>query len=482
MEAAVAPREGVRSAPVGRPPRLLRVASDERLVALVRAGDERAFEAVYDRYSRHILSFCRHMLGSREEAEDALQHTFLSAYRALGDSEQAVALRPWLYAIARNRCLSMLRSRREEDPIVEHAEPSVVGLAHEVEQREDLRALLRDLRDLPDDQRAALVLAEIGDLSHDEIAQVIGVPTKKVKALVFQARESLIASRKARDIPCQEIREELSTLRGGALRRTHLRRHLHECPGCRGFREEVRRQRAGMAMLLPVVPGFGLREATLGGIAGSASATGGAAALIKGGTAAKIAIGVLAVGGAVTGGVVGVKELAKSPPAPAAKQQAASPAKRHPAPAVAAASGHPAPATSAARTTTTAAAAAPKKRHKHHHKHKPKVVAATPAPAPAAVAPPVAAPPKKQDKVNGHDNGRHIGAGNGKKFGHSKHGGTSIPKAPKAPKPIKAHKAPKPKEPHVAPSGGSAAPPASSNGNGKGNANGHGKNADGSDG
>ena len=127
MEAAVAERRRAPTPSVGRPPRLLKLASDERLVALVRHGDERAFEAIYDRHNRGILAFCRHMLGSREEAEDAVQHTFLSAYRVLRDSEQDVALRPWLYAIARNRCLSMLRARREDDPLADAAEPSVAS-------------------------------------------------------------------------------------------------------------------------------------------------------------------------------------------------------------------------------------------------------------------------------------------------------------------------------------------------------------------
>ena len=79
------------------------------------------------------------------------------------------------------------------------------------------------------------MLSELGDLSHDEIAEVLGVRRDKVKALVFQARESLAGWRAARETPCAEIREQLATLRGGALRRATLRRHLARCPGCRAF-------------------------------------------------------------------------------------------------------------------------------------------------------------------------------------------------------------------------------------------------------
>ena len=236
------PRRGRRARPT-RPARLLRLASDERLVDHVRGGSEAAFEALYDRHHRGILAFCRHMLGSAEEAEDAVQHTFMAAYRdlvgvrqadpaarlALHDRPQPLPLRPARppRAAARRRSTS---SPTED-------------LSAEVQRRQDLRDLLRDVAALPDDQRAALVLAELGDVSHDEIAAVLDVPREKVKALVFQARSSLVASRDARDTPCEEIREQLANLRGGSLRRTTLRRHLRECPGCREFRARSTDQR-----------------------------------------------------------------------------------------------------------------------------------------------------------------------------------------------------------------------------------------------
>ena len=90
----------------------LRLAGDDRLVASVRGGDAAAFEALYDRHAAELLSFCVYMLGSRHDAEDAVQATFASAYRALNADRRAVALRPWLFAIARNDCLNILRRRR----------------------------------------------------------------------------------------------------------------------------------------------------------------------------------------------------------------------------------------------------------------------------------------------------------------------------------------------------------------------------------
>jgi RNA polymerase sigma factor (sigma-70 family) len=290
------------------PPKLLTHLSDERLVARVRAGDDRAFEALYDRHHRPLLAFCRHLLGSPEEAEDALQHTFIAAHRALRRDERPVMLRAWLFAIARNRCLSVLRSRRNIVALteVEPTLPATVGLAAQVEQREDLQALVRDLHALSDDQRAALVLSELGDLDHEEIAGVLGVRRARVATLVFQARASLMETRKARESACSDIQEQLATLRGGALRRSTLRRHVDSCSACQAFRAEVRRQRAAMALILPVMPSLGLKRSVLsaisgGGAAGAAAAAGG----VSGGVA-------LLGGGAASGGAAASSVVATS--------------------------------------------------------------------------------------------------------------------------------------------------------------------------
>jgi RNA polymerase sigma factor (sigma-70 family) len=254
------------------PARLLRLASDERLVEMLRGGSETAFEALFDRHHRGVLGFCRHMLGSVEEAEDAVQHTFLAAYRELAASKKPIVLRPWLYTIARNRCLTVLRTRSRQ-AVGELEDPPTEHLATEVERRHDLRALLLDVACLPDEQRAALVLSELGDMPHEEIAEVLGCRREKVKALVFQARSSLIASKAARDTSCAEIRELLANLTGGSLRRNEVRRHVAVCEGCREFRDEVRRQRRELAVVLPVAPTVGLKTAVLGGAASGAVAT-----------------------------------------------------------------------------------------------------------------------------------------------------------------------------------------------------------------
>ena len=155
-----------------------------------------------------------------------------------------------------------------------------------------------------------------------------------MKALVFQARRALGAERVARDTPCAEVREQLSTLRGGALRHAVVRRHLRGCPGCRAFRESLRRQRRAISLLLPVAPTAGFKRTVLGAVLGSGGGAGGGAAftgaLSGGGLAAKalvtVAIHAALVATAVTT-VVGGSDAAR----PVARAETAPPATRfHP--------------------------------------------------------------------------------------------------------------------------------------------------------
>ena len=269
----------------------MRLASDARLVALIREGRPGAFEVAYDRHHPSILSFCRHMLSDPQEAEDAVQHTFLAAYNGLISSDKPIQLKAWLFTIARNRCYSVLRGRREQ-PSADLAETATEGLATQVQRRQDLRDLVVDMRRLPEEQRAALVLAELDALSHQQIGVALGVPREKVKALVFQARESLVASRTARETDCAVIRAQLANLRGGALRRANLRRHLRECPGCRDYRRQMDRQRRQLAILAPFGPALALKQA--GFLAGTAFKSGLAKGVL-GVTLAAVGAGTIAV-------------------------------------------------------------------------------------------------------------------------------------------------------------------------------------------
>ncbi len=305
-----------------------RLATDDRLIALVRRGDTAAFEALYERHSGPLLSFCIYMLGSRHDAEDATQASFASAYRALRADDRPVNLRPWLFTIARNECLTILRRRR---PTVElNGEPALGGDPfRELEVREELRQMLNGLRELPERQRAALVLTEVHGLSQLEIGGVLGVRSEQVKAYVYQARSNLIADRSAREDDCREIREELASARGAALLRGRLRRHVRSCSDCRVYADGVARQRRQLGALVPVAPSLMLKYRTLedalnlgGGdpatYAGGAAVGGSVAGLAGGGVkalAVKMAAGmaVLGAGAGVGAAVIGVPLTAEQP-------------------------------------------------------------------------------------------------------------------------------------------------------------------------
>ncbi len=288
----------------------------------------RAFEEIFDHHHPPILAFCRHLTGQLQDAEDAVQHTFLNAYREITASNGELHLKPWLFTVARNRCLSLLRSRRTPrmqaepalagvsaggaharradcDASIERQLPvNLEGLSAEVERREELRALVRDLGRLPEQQRAALVLAELEALSHAEIAQVLRVEPAKVRSLVHQARSSLLSTREARDTSCDEIRTQLAGATGSSSRRRTLRRHVHECAGCSEYEVAVRTQRGQLAIILPVVSGPGLREAILSG-AGIAAGGGAAGAGSMGagaGLASEAVGGASVAGGGLAGG------------------------------------------------------------------------------------------------------------------------------------------------------------------------------------
>ncbi len=293
--------------------------SDERLVKRAANGDEHAFAQLYDRYAPRLLSFCRYLLGSREEAQDAVQQTFIRAHRAIAGGKPPEELRPWLYTVARNRCRT-LRAAPRDVPVEDIGDAVALdGLADIVQRREDLRALVRDLDGLPEDQRAALVMFELGDLSQRDIGGVLDVPEAKVKALVHQARTHLIAERAARERDCDDVRAELAVARGADLRRGSLRRHVRSCPSCRAWQTDVGRQRAALGAVLPVAL-IGSRDAVLtalgvgagsaGAAAGLTSAAGGAAT----GFATKVIAGVAALGLGAAGTEVVVQSTADPEP------------------------------------------------------------------------------------------------------------------------------------------------------------------------
>src|SRR4051794_14917732 len=304
---------------VGRSRPLLALLGDDRLVDQVCRGSHAAFEALYERHHRGLLAFCRHMLGSSHDAEEAVQQSLTVAYSDLSSGERPTALKPWLYGIARHRCLEMLRKRRNQVDAEASREAVSAALTEEVERRSELREMLTGVSRLPEPQRTALVLFGLCGHPQADVAAVLDCDEARVRALVYQARTSLLEDRRARDTPCHEIREKLALGHGGALRRRAVRRHVKFCPSCAEFRAEVLRQRRVMGFVPDAAPSIALKAQVLTavGLAASAGGAGGGAATSTGLlSAAKVVTAALVLSATpVGGGMVLQRASEHRPPA-----------------------------------------------------------------------------------------------------------------------------------------------------------------------
>jgi RNA polymerase sigma-70 factor, ECF subfamily len=176
-------------------PTAYRAADDEQLVALVRDGDDRAFDAIHDRYAQRLIGYARQMFGgAHHDAEEVVQDAFVRALAALRADDRDMALKPWLYTIVRNRALDVLRRPARTTDLELHA-PMLHDAAADPHDRvtraEELRNLVGDLKCLPDRQRTALVLHEMGGMSHEAIGRRLNVSVGGSKALVSRARSGL---------------------------------------------------------------------------------------------------------------------------------------------------------------------------------------------------------------------------------------------------------------------------------------------------
>ena len=169
---------------------LLATQSDERLVDLVRAGSEPAFDAIVSRYRGPLLRYCTPLLG-RERAEDAVQQAFVNAYKAMHRNDSKLELKAWLYRIAHNVSLNTLRDRELRHEELSLDIPGAPAPEHELEQRERLAEVMAAVQALPERQREAIVLRELEGRSYDEIAMALGVGGGSVRALLNRARNSV---------------------------------------------------------------------------------------------------------------------------------------------------------------------------------------------------------------------------------------------------------------------------------------------------
>ena len=298
---------------LGRTP-LLRLQGDERLVAMTRRGHPGAFDALVHRYQARLHSFCRHMLGSTEDAEDVLQEVFASAYNAMLADDRPINVRPWLYRIARNRSLNHLRRPQHagQDSMDVFERAGGETTADAVHRREDFRLLIADVQGLPESQRTALLMREIDALRYEQIAEAMETTVPSVKSLLVRARMGLAEAAEARMLSCDDVRLSLAEAAEGITKASALvRRHVKGCERCRVFRVELRRTTRALAAVYPVGPLVIFQKLVWGklGLGGGSSAGAGAggSGAVGGSTVAGGSAwgGVAASGSTLGGGLLG---------------------------------------------------------------------------------------------------------------------------------------------------------------------------------
>lgn len=263
--------------------------SDAAIARRAAGGSQRAFAAIFERYHQDLFRYCAAILGNAEDAHDAVQNTMLKVLRALPGEERELKLKPWLYRIAHNEAIDMIRARRDAVPVDAEALTSTGGPAEAAEARGRLRQLVSDIAELPASQRGALVMREMGDLSYDQIGEALQTSAAVARQTTYEARLGLRQMSEGREMPCREVMRAISDDDGRPLRRRDIRAHLSHCEDCKALQAEISARRREFASLapLPAAVSAGILQSLLGGAAGGTNAAGGAA----GGAAVKALAG-----------------------------------------------------------------------------------------------------------------------------------------------------------------------------------------------
>jgi RNA polymerase sigma factor (sigma-70 family) len=315
----------------------LRLRSDDRLARDAAEGDTEAFAALYERHHQALYRYCRSIVADPDDAADALQGAMTRAWAAIGDRDPVAPVRAWLFRIAHNESISLVRRRRPADQLDATALVSPDAAAG-AEQRRRLAELVHDLHGLTERQRGALLMREVSGLGHAEIASVFGVSEGAVKQSIYEARVALQDLADGREMSCASVRRMLSDGDGRTARGRRLRAHLRSCEDCRAFRTALRMQRSELALIAPALPA-GAAAAVLEAVIGGGAAGGGGllTGLLGGGATKAVAVGaatVTAGAGAVTLTSVAPTRDGREPVAEAVERERG-PGGRRPAAAVA---------------------------------------------------------------------------------------------------------------------------------------------------
>ncbi len=181
-------------------------AEEQALIARLQRGDDNAFAMLVQNQGGQLLAVARRMLGNDEDAHDALQDAFLSAFRAIGDFAGKSRLSTWLHRVTVNAALMKLRSRRRKrecafDDLLprftddgHHADPPCPfsdAAVRALESAESRTILWRALDQLPDAYREVIVLRDIEGLSTEDAAQMLGITPNATKIRLHRARQAL---------------------------------------------------------------------------------------------------------------------------------------------------------------------------------------------------------------------------------------------------------------------------------------------------
>ncbi|MFE9680460.1 RNA polymerase sigma factor [Streptomyces sp. NPDC006285] len=173
-----------------------RAGTDDALLTVRAAeGDEDAFAVLVQRHAPSLIRLATRLLGSRTEAEDAVQDAFISAWRRLPEFHNRSSFGTWMYRISTNRCLNVLRSRRPVAPLEAAGDVPAPEYAASPARIAEARGAVRALREALDllsaEQRACWVLRELDGQSYEFIADAVGISQEAVRARVFRARRCL---------------------------------------------------------------------------------------------------------------------------------------------------------------------------------------------------------------------------------------------------------------------------------------------------
>jgi RNA polymerase sigma factor (sigma-70 family) len=226
--------------------------TDEALARRAGHGDDAAYAAIYARYHARIEAYCRAIVRHDEDARDAAQTAMTKALVAIRSQRETLHLRSWLYRIAHNEALTVLRRRRHHHELTDALESHDADPVVEVLVREQLRATLAALGTLPASHREALLLRELGGLDYTSVAEVMGMTPRAARQAVFRARRVLRADRAAAEqSQCPEVRSVLAGHDGRRRRARTVRVHLRTCQACRDWDAARRPARPRALSVLP---------------------------------------------------------------------------------------------------------------------------------------------------------------------------------------------------------------------------------------